>query len=605
MTVSTQAPPAPTWDLESIFPGGSSSSEYKKFREKVDQDLTQLEKEVTGLPEQISKGNVAACAAFVGKIQELLDRIIAIEAFAGCLTAQNVKDDPAHAATSEADLYVARWQKIRTEFEAVALRQNDEQWSLLIEQTDVKPVAFYLNEMRRMAKSKMPRELETLALDLSVNGLHAWNRLYDKMAGDLTVDFEDNGSSKTISLGQNATKLSDPRREIRHEAFKNMVSAWESRADLASMTLNAISGFRLSLYKRRGWDSYMYEPLQVSRLKEESLNAMWQVIESQVPRLQKYLDAKKKLLKIDNFSWWDEFAPCGKADRVIPFDEAGQFVVDNVRPFSEDLAKFCQMALENRWVEAEDRPNKAGGGFCTGFGPFKQSRIFMTYGGTFENLLTLAHELGHAYHGFVLKDRPPFAKRYPMTLAETASIFAETIVTDAALKQSDDPQEKLMLLDQKLQQPYILFCDIYSRYLFERSLYEERQKGTVQRNRMSELMVAAQKRAYANMLDDNGYHPLFWCSKLHFYISELPFYNFPYTFGYLFAGGVYDRAQKEGAGFADKYRELLADTGSMSTDDVAKKHLGIDLTGDQFWTDAVNRSLADIDEFVRLADELA
>jgi oligoendopeptidase F len=178
-------------------------------------------------------------------------------------------------------------------------------------------------------------------------------------------------------------------------------------------------------------------------------------------------------------------------------------------------------------------------------------------------------------------------------------------VTDAALQQSTDPQERLMLLDQKLQQPYVLFCDIYSRYIFERSLYEERAKGTVQKARLSELMVAAQKRAYANMLDEDGYHPLFWCSKLHFYISDYPFYNYPYTFGYLFAGGVYDRAKKEGAGFADKYRDLLADTGSMSTDEVAKKHLDVDLSGKQFWNDAVGRSLADIDEFVKLADDLA
>ena len=236
MTVSTQAPPAPTWDLESIFPGGSASAEFKKYREKVEQDLAVLEKEVSGLPDHITKDNLATCVSFVTRLQELLERIIAVEAFAGCLIAQNVKDDPAHVATAEADLYVSRWQKLRTEFEAVALRQNEEQWQLLTDQAEIKPVAFYLNEIRRIAKSKMPRELETLALDLSVNGLHAWYRLYDKMAGDLTVDFDDNGSSKTISLGQNATKLSDPRREIRRQAFDNMVTAWESRADLASMT---------------------------------------------------------------------------------------------------------------------------------------------------------------------------------------------------------------------------------------------------------------------------------------------------------------------------------------------------------------------------------
>ncbi len=297
-------------------------------------------------------------------------------------------------------------------------------------------------------------------------------------------------------------------------------------------------------------------------------------------------------------------APCGKVDRLYSYDEAAKFVVSNVGEFSPHMAEFYRMAIDKRWIEAEDRSGKAGGGYCTSLGPLRQSRIFMTYANTYENLLTLAHELGHAYHHYVLKDTPFFATWYPMTLAETASIFSELLVTDAALQACDDPREKLMLLDQKLQGAYTLFCNIHCRYLFDRSFYEERANGIVSQERLCELMVKAQKKAFGPLLDESGYHPLFWASKLHFFITDTPFYNFPYTVGYLFAGGVYDRARKEGSAFADKYRALLADTGSMKTEEVAAKHLGADLTEEAFWEDAVSRSLADVQTFVELAESV-
>ena len=228
----------------------------------------------------------------------------------------------------------------------------------------------------------------------------------------------------------------------------------------------------------------------------------------------------------------------------------------------------------------------------------------MTWGGSFSELTTLAHELGHAYHHFVLKDKPIFAGIYPMTLAETASIFNELLVTDAAFEKSADPDEKLMLLDQKLQNAYVLFCNIYARFLFDRAFYDERKKGLVSRTRLDELMLDAQKKAFAGTLDESeGLHRLFWASKLHFYITSSPFYNFPYTFGFLFACGVYARARKEGPSFAKKYRAFLADTGKMTSEQVAKKHLGIDLTKPDFWREAVNMALADIDPFVKLAGQ--
>lgn len=602
MTTATKIAPAPRWDLESIFPGGSASAEYKKHREQTASDIAKADKMLSALPADYNAG-ADQWVEFALLLQSIAEDLELTISFAGCLTSQNVDDSAADTITGEGYVQYAEWQKLSTKFEAMAVALSDADWKKFIERPELNEMGFFLSERREIAKSKMDVERESLALDLGVNGLHAWNQLYDKMAGELKVDFEHNGSSETLSLGQLATKFSDPNRDVRAKAFKLMTEAWNSRADLAAMTLNSLVGFRLSLYKNRKWDTIMKEPLTATRMEEATLDTMWDVIQKNTAKLKPYIDAKKKLLGIDKYRWYDEFAPCGAADKLYSFEEAGAFIIEKTRSFSDHMADFFQMALDKRWVEAENRPGKRGGAFCTGTGKLRQSRVFMTYSGTYENLLTLAHELGHAYHSYVLKDKANFATYYPMNLAETASIFAETLVTDAAYEATSDPGEKLMLLEQKLQNAYVLFCDIQSRYLFERSFYPERQKGIVSKDRLNELMIEAQKKSYGELLDESGYHPLFWCSKLHFYISDLPMYNFPYTFGFLFAGGVYDRAKKEGSGFADKYRALLADTGSMRTEELATKHLGVDLTKPDFWTDAVTRAVADVDEFVRLANE--
>ncbi|MDD3731505.1 MAG: M3 family oligoendopeptidase [candidate division Zixibacteria bacterium] len=604
MTPATTLPPSPTWDLDSIFPGGSKSVEFKNFRLKVKKDLYDLAGLLDRLPVTLNDRSRSSWIDFVLKFQNLLSDIYTVMSFANCLVCQNVSDSEAHRINNEGDAYKAQWDTLYSRFEALALKQDENEWQKFITNEQVKEVSFYLNEMREKAKRKMLPELEALALELAVNGYHAWNHLYDKMAADIRVTFKEKDEVKTLSMGQLATRFSDPDRAVRQQAFEKLTEGWQSRVDLAAMILNAQAGFRLTLYKNRSWETPLYEPLTMARLQPKTLEAMWRVIARETPRLAPYIEAKKKILGIDRFRWYDEFSPCGKADKLYPFDEAGRFIIDNVKDFSEHMADFMKMALAKRWVEAEDRPGKAGGGWCTSLKSFKQSRIFMTYAGTFENMLTLAHELGHAYHGYILKDRPFFASRYTLPLAETASIFSETLVLDAALEMCTDPQEKIMLLDQKLQAAYTMFTNIHCRYLFDTEFYRERENGTVDKNRLNELMMTAQKKAFGSLLDESGYHPLFWCSKLHFFITDQPFYNFPYTFGYLFAGGVYDRAKKEGASFADKYRALLADTGSMTCEQVAQKHLGVDLTRDDFWVDAVNRALANVDQFAKLASHL-
>lgn len=606
-TTLTSIPKAPTWDLDSIFPGGSRSPQFAAFREQAKVHLEDAAAHVKTLPETLTSDSRQTWSDFILRMQQIAEELQLIRSFSGCLIAQNVGDNQAQSIAGEADQLSAEWEKIRTAIEGWSIKQPDDAWKELVNLPALAPVSFYLNELRENARRKMPADKESLALELAVSGYHAWNRLYDRMAGDLRVKMEIRGEEKEMSLGQLASVMDDPDRSIRQRSFEKLVETWKSRSDLAAMALNAQAGFRLALYKARGWDSPLYEPLKINRLKQETLDAMWHVVGRETKRLAPYIEAKKRLLGIDKFSWYDEFATVGDVHRKWPYEEAAEFVVENCRSFSDHLADFCRMAIDKRWVEAEDRAGKAGGAFCTTFAANgkRQSRVFMTYAGTYDNLSTLAHELGHAYHGHVLRETPYFATEYPMGLAETASIFNELLSTDSALATTQLADERLMLLDQLLLQPYIFFTDVHSRYLFDRAFYEARRKQILDKDQLSEMMVNAQKQAYAGLLDESGYHPLFWCSKLHFYITDTPFYNFPYTFGFLFAGGVYDRAKQEGKAFADSYRALLADTGSMTTEEVAKKHLGVDLTTEEFWTAAVNRALSPLDTFVKLANDAA
>lgn len=593
---------APRWDLESIFPDGSKSKEFEQFRQKIKDNLEASDETLQNLSALKGEVDYKKWGKLVLDMQELIDDIKQAYSFAGCLISQDVNDAEGHRIDAELSVYSARWYSIMTGLESFALKLSDVKWKDFITTAGLEEIRFFLDEMRDIAKNKMSPEFEKLAISLSVDGYHAWNRLYDKMAGDLRVDFTENGKTKKISLGQLAPKMDSPDKDVRRTAFEKLTEVWESQAELAAMTLNSIAGFRLTLYENRKWDSPLYEPLIDARLKPETLEAMWSVVSNAVPGFKKYIMAKKKLLGIDKFMWYDQTAPVGKLSKIYTYDEAGDFIVEHLSSFSPEMGKFSKMALDKKWIEADDRTGKAAGGFCTGFPINKESRIFMTFTGTYGGLSTLAHELGHAYHGWVLKDKPSFISHYPMTLAETASTFNELRVTDAALETALDPQEKLMLIDQKLQNAYIYFCNIHARFLFDVSFYEERKNGMVSRNRLDELMMEVQKKAYAGTID--GYHPIFWASKLHFFFTGIPFYNFPYTFGFLFAMGIYDRALREGQSFAKDYRALLADTGNMNTEDVAKKHLGVDLTKEDYWVDAVDRVMADIEPFVKLAEEI-
>lgn len=587
----------PTWNLDPIFPGGSRSQELRRWMEDLDARLSRLDAQVRELPPQPSPAWKAAILGY----QELIGRLSQAGNYTECLEAQNTADAAASQLTGLVDGFTARKNGIAASLENRYLGAAEADWERLLADPELAAIGFALRVTRDHARRKMQAEKEILATSLAKDGYHAWQRLYDKLAGWLRVDFEQNGTRQSLSMGQVTNKMEHPDSAVRRQAFEKIESAWSSVADLAAMALNNQAGFRLTLYGHRGWEDVLYEPLHINRLSRRSLDCMWGVVAEHSKRLVPYLDEKARLLGKPRMTWYDRGAPLGAEAAGLAYDEAADYIVQQFGLFSPSLTEFARMALEKRWIEAEDRSGKAAGGFCTDFPMSRETRIFMTFGGTFGSMQTLAHELGHAHHTWTLRERPLFAGDYPMTLAETASTFCETLVLDAALRDAADDASRLNLLDRKLEEAATMMMNLRARFLFEAKFFDRRARGPLMAAELCELMVEAQKEAYCGALAEDAYHPHFWASKLHFYLTTSPFYNFPYVFGFLFSKGIYDRAMREGSSFARRYEALLEDTGSMTCEDLARKHLGADLTRPEFWEASVAQATSHVEEFVKLA----
>jgi pepF/M3 family oligoendopeptidase len=306
------------------------------------------------------------------------------------------------------------------------------------------------------------------------------------------------------------------------------------------------------------------------------------------PMFRRYFQAKAKKLGKDKLAWWDLFAPVGNANKVYSFEEARDFILENFGKFSPELRDMAATAFKNNWIDAEQREGKSGGAFCMGVPGVRESRILSNYDGSFDGVSTLAHELGHAFHNFCAykAGKTELQQDTPMTLAETASIMCETIATQAVLATVKEPQEELAVLEAQLNNASQVIVDIYSRFLFEKEVFERRAKSELSADNFCEIMERAQKETYGDGLDERYLQKFMWTWKPHYYSAGYPYYNFPYAFGLLFGTGLYAIYQQRGADFVPDYMNLLASTGEDTAARLAKR-FGIDITKRKFWDDSL------------------
>ena len=586
------------WDLDSIFAGGSSS-------ETLRQELNELSTKINAF-HQLVEAFTPNTAQQVTELKEILAIHEEIQksftecgSFIEALNSANIHDQQAKLLTGQLYSNLPAFQLATTILNKKFASYQEVDWQDLM--THFSQIAFRLSEMRRDGQELLDEQSENIINTLALDGQSAWSQHYDTIVASIQIPF----NGEMLSAGQAFnTMMSSQDKAVRQELFEKWEKAWSEKADIFADTLNHLDGFRLNNYKLHGVQDYLKQPLEYNRLDKETLDMMWGTIQKNKQPIIDFLTRKAQLFGKDKMDWQDQDAPIVLGDfeeRRYTFDQAADFIVENFKKFSPKMSEFAQMAFDKAWIEAEDRPGKRPGGYCTSLPKSQESRIFMTYGESVNEVSTLAHELGHAFHSHVMWDLPTLNQDYAMNVAETASTFAELIVADATLKEAKTDEEKINLLDVKLQNAIAMFMNIHARFIFESNFYAARQKGLVSTDEITRLMVEAQKEAYIDGL--GSYHPHFWAAKLHFFIDEIPFYNFPYTFGYLFSLGIYAKASQHADGFENQYIALLRDTASMTTEELAKKHLDTDLHQATFWQAGIDMVLKDIATFMDLTEK--
>lgn len=579
------------WDLDSLNPDPETDQFAQQFAQ-FSSDLSQLALEAERLP-VLSTDSASQWVALLKNWERLRGQWEEFESHLGCHAAADAENRTYQQWEAQLAARVPDRENVLT---ALELSLGELTEKRLDEVCEAEPwlseVRFFLEDLSARARLRLPAEQEQLAAELAVDGRHAWGRLYDRVSGSLRIPIMIRG--EVVERSPSQVQFDSPERSVRENNFYAADKAWSSVADICAEAINHIAGDRLTRYRRIGLQDHLEAPLILNRMQRKTLDVMWEAITDRKASLCRYLNAKARLLGIDRLNWYDLTAPLPQSGSSTKLDygSACRTIVETFSEFSSELGEFAQHALSQGWVEAENRSGKRQGGFCTDFPVNKETRIFMTFTDSADSMSTLAHELGHAYHAWVLRDHPVLLQDYPMNLAETASTFAEAVLGQKRLELAGSNEQKLVIYDGMLSDSVAFLMNIHARFLFEDRFHQQRLAGEVPRERLCELMVESQREAYTDSLGEQGWNANFWVSKLHFYITELPFYNFPYTFGYLLSLGVYALADELGDDFPLRYRDLLIASGGATAEDALQNTLGQDLTDRAFW----DRSLDIIDE---------
>ena len=561
--------------------------------------------ELSGFIEGLAgvQGNQPARQDFLREVRLRARRIREIgwniAVLAACTGSQDARDPLAKQLASRARALNADLFKTLAPIEDLMLGLPEAEFEQLMQDPLLGEEEYRLRHERRLQDQRLPVEAEQLVIGLGTDGLHAWGNLYNDLVGKIRLVID----GREMGLAEASNLLSSPDRALRKEAFDAISAGWEGEQETVAAILNALNGWRLELSRQRGkvrtldaldlschqshieratLDTLMREPWQARGLGQRALGLM----------------ARRH--GIEELGPEDLFAPPpASSHRSIPFEEAIEIIALAFTGFDPEMGEFARMMAERGWIDAAPTPNRRTGAYCTKFADPVEPRVFITYAGTMDNVITLAHELGHAWHNWLIRDLPMSQRSYPMTLAETASIFAETLVRSALFEQARSAEERQAIAWAEADGAATFLVNIPARFDFEQALVAEREQGYVSSARLKALTDEAWGRWYEKSL--SRYHPMFWAAKAHFSIAGFGFYNYPYLFGYLFSLGVYQQLiSRQAAGeqdVAQAYRALLRDTGRMSAEELVMKHLGQDIREAAFWQGSLALVAAAVDRF--------
>ena len=468
----------------------------------------------------------------------------------------------------------------------------------LVESDEIlKQYRFLFSKMADSSRYLLGSRGEEIMARMQLSGGNAWSDLQGYLTSTVPVSYR--GTTTNLSSIRNLAYDPDP--QVRKDAYEAEQACYERIRDAVAFALNSIKLETISDCKLRGYESPLARTLKHSDMKRETLDAMLGAMDEYLPKFWQYLKAKGKALGHENgLPWYDLFAPMGSASAKFTAEDAKAYLVEQFTGFDQELADMVARAFDEAWIDFYPRDGKAGGAFCAGVECLNESRILTNFDGMFTDVVTLAHELGHAFHNQCIQDHRPLNRDYSMPVAETASTFNECVVMESAIAKATDKGERIALIESQLQDVTQIICDIYSRFRFEAMVFENREEQFMNADALCGLMLEAQKQSYGDGLDHNVLHPYMWVCKGHYYGPT--FYNFPYAFGGLFARGLYAQYKQEGASFVPKYKKLL-NTTPVATVEGAALVAGIDLTDKNFWRSALQTVAEEIDLFCALVEE--
>jgi pepF/M3 family oligoendopeptidase len=598
--MSTVSSTLPHWDMTVVYPSLESPEFEQGFSQTV-QDIDNLvhlfdEYHIMEQPPAALTDDVIHIfETVVKRYNAVLDTTTTLSVYIMCFVTTNTQDNLAQAKWSELQQPLVALKKLGTRFTAwIGSLDVD----ALIERSALaREHAFMLRKAKEQATHLMSPSEETLAAELNTSSGTAWAKLHGDVTSQLNVSLEIDGRVQELPMSMIRTLAFEADRDLRRRAYEAELGGWKSVAVPLAAALNSIKGEVIVVGQRRGWASPLEASLFDSNIDRETLEAMMTAARASFPDFRRYFHAKARALGVTRLAWYDLFAPISKGEKAWKYDDAAAFIVEKFGSFSSRLSNFAARAFREQWIDAEPRTGKVDGAYCT---PLRndESRVFANYKPSYEGTSTLAHELGHGYHNFNLAQRTMLQKETPMTLAETASIFCETIVRHAAM-QNADAQEQLVILEASIQGASQVVVDIASRFLFEQRVFEARKQRELSVDELNTLMLEAQQETYGDALDASLLHPYMWAMKPHYYSADTSFYNYPYMFGLLFGLGLYARYRQDPETFKTSYDSLLSSTGLADAATLASQ-FGIDIRSVDFWRSSLDIVRNDINRFEEL-----
>jgi pepF/M3 family oligoendopeptidase len=595
----------PRWDLSNVYPGLDSSelakdiewvrSATEALRQHYQDALAPVD--ASSPPEAINH----AVSSMVDRLNSLLEKAATIRSYFHSFISTDSYNQDAMRMSSQFDQVMVEIQKVNVLLESWIGRIKDQLPAALAMGGSAHAHTFPVMEIAEQSQYLMSEKEEVLSSELSLSGANAWSKLQGTVTSQKTVEFELDGEVQTLPMPALINLHAHPDEDVRKRAYTAEFEAWESIKEPLAASLNGVKGWVNTLNQHRGRTDAIHAPIDQARIDRDTLDVMMEAMKDAFPTFRRYFKAKAGRFGGEALPWWNLFAPTGKLDKSYTFDEAADFILTNFGKFSPDLKAFAQAAFENNWIDAEQRPGKRGGAFCMSVPEVKESRILCNFDGSLDQVFTIAHELGHGYHNYNMfqAGKTPLQRQTPMTMAETASIMCETIVFNAVMDTISEPEAELALLETALIGDAQVIVDIYSRFLFEKEVFERRVRSELSADELCDIMEDAQAQTYGEGLDPAYRHKFMWTWKPHYYYAGLSFYNFPYAFGKLFGVGLYAIYQKRGAEFIPDYKQLLSSTGEAPAAELAAR-FGIDIRSKGFWSDSLAVIGRHIDRYCEL-----